>query len=455
MACGEPGTTPEPTPAWQRGLPAASTMFDQRGLRAVRSIVHLHSPFSHDACDGMPRDATTHAVNESCLADLRRALCETRVDLAALSDHDDSMADEDFATLLLARGADQLVMDDSGNAVASRMTCPDGHVVTFTVGSENPIMPLLLARHVPGTVAQRHDIYNADTPAAMTAFRDAGGLAWIAHTEQRSRAELATLAPDGIEIYQLHANIDPDIRRDYLGLSEAGGIQAVVRFADLTDTGPEPDTALLGFVQPNTPSLARWDEMLGEGKRVSGTAGSDAHQNVFSNLMRDGERGDSYRRVMRWFSNVVLVPATQAAPLDVAAARNALHDGHVMTVFEVFGTPLGFDMQALGAAAHAEMGDVIAASETPTLMITLPTPPTVAGVAAEVSAVVFRVDASGRHEVARGAGPVLSVDARLPGAYRAEVHIVPGHLAAYLGDVPGNLQAKDFVWIYTNPIYVR
>lgn len=102
--------------------------------------MHLHSPYSHDACDGKPRDAG----GAPCLADLRAALCTTRVDFAALTDHDASMADEDFPTLFSMRGADQAVRNGAGEQIASRMTCDGGHVVTLTVGGENALMPIML-----------------------------------------------------------------------------------------------------------------------------------------------------------------------------------------------------------------------------------------------------------------------------------------------------------------------
>ena len=191
-------------------MPSASVMGARRGLVPARGIVHLHSPYSHDACDGEPRDRDG-VPNEPCLASLRAALCATRIDYANLTDHDDSMASEEFPTLFSMRGADVPVMRD-GRQVASRIQCDDGHQVTVTVGGENTLMPIMLDHHVAGTVAERHATYNAVDAAAVTAMRDAGGLVWIAHTESKSLDLLRAVRPDGIEVYNLHANIDPDIR---------------------------------------------------------------------------------------------------------------------------------------------------------------------------------------------------------------------------------------------------
>ena len=86
----------------------------------ARGIVHLHSPYSHDACDGMPRSATG-VPNEPCLEHLRAALCTARIDYAALTDHDDSMADEDYLALFHTRPGDAAVLDSSGAQIASRI----------------------------------------------------------------------------------------------------------------------------------------------------------------------------------------------------------------------------------------------------------------------------------------------------------------------------------------------
>jgi len=458
-ACG--GSSPQPPdsntsqtlPAWDPTLPDASVIGAPRGLQPSRGIVHLHSPYSHDACDEMPRDANG-VPNEPCLQDLRRALCVDKIDFAALTDHDASMADEDFPTLFSMRGNDVAIPDASGNQIASKMTCDDGHQVVITVGSENDLMPIMLDRHVTAaTVQERHDIYNADTAAAMAAYRDAGGLGWIAHTEQHELAELDAVLPDGIEVYNLHANIDPDIRRDYLGLPADGAISAALQFADTADGHPEPDLALLGFLDENQPAIARWNALLAEGKHIPATAGSDAHQNALPVILADGERGDSYRRVLRWFSNIVYV----TDPHDPVQIKAALQAGRMFAVFELLGTPSNFNAYADdGAGAELPLGSQIAATSPSTFVLDVPTvrnlDPSLP--APEVRAKILHVDATGEHEVASGAGPQLSVSME-PGAYRAVVYMTPHHLGPYLGTTLGPGYAeREIPWIYTSPIYV-
>jgi hypothetical protein len=279
-------------------------------------------------------------------------------------------------------------------------------------------------------------------------MRDAGATIWIPHTEQRTTPELLTLAPDGIEVYQLHANLDPDIREMYLGLPSAGAIQAVAEFADTNPGGPEPDLALLSFLAPNTPSLTRWDELLAMGRKVAGSGGTDAHQNALPILLKDGERGDSYRRMLRWFSNVALV----ADRADITQIETALRAGRMFVAFEIMGTPVGFDVHAgpaeLGGEVTVGTSLEVSVPQVRNLDPSLPAP--------EIKATVWRVTANGPTAVATGPGPTLSVPMDQPGAYRVEISIVPHHLAPYLRDLQSMGWAdRELPWIYASPIYAR
>jgi hypothetical protein len=442
LAACDDGRPAPSLPAWDKTLPPASVMGTWNGLVPARGIVHLHSPFSHDACDGMPRDPVTGAVNEPCLQSLRAALCTDRIDFAALTDHDDTMADEEFPALFHPRDGDEVVLGAGGTQIASRIHCDNGQEVLVTVGGENELMPIMLDHHVAGTVPERHALYNGDSPTEVAALRDAGATVWIAHTEQRTTAHLLELDPDGIELYNLHANIDPKIRPMYLGLDAYGAITAAIEFADTNEGGPEPDLAMLAFLTPNLPALARWDEVLATGKKLAATAGSDAHENALPVILADGERGDSYRRVLRWFSNIVLV----VDPRDPAQIEESLRRGSVFAVFELLGTPEGFSVTAgattLGGTASVGSPLTVTVPTVRGLDPSLPAP--------EIHATVVRVDATGRTDLG-GTDVVLD----RPGAYRVEVSIVPHHLGPYLRDLGTALADQELPWIYTSPIYVQ
>jgi len=454
-ACGSPTPPPE-LPAWDRTLPDATVMGARRGLTHARGIVHLHSPYSHDACDGMPR-AANGAPNEPCLASLRDALCTTKIDYANLTDHDDSMADETFTALFSMRGSDQPVLRGS-DQVASRILCEDGHQVAITIGGENDLMPIMLDRHPPGTLAERHAAYNGNDAAAASAFRTAGGLVWVAHTESKSLDTLRLVQPDGIEVYNLHANIDPDIRKDYLGLDASGAIAGAVEFADSNPGHPEPDLAMLAFLTPNLPAIDKWHALLKDGRRIAVTAGSDAHENAIPVLLPDGERGDSYRRVMRWFGNIALV----ADPKNIDQIEAALAMGRNFAVFEVLGTPEGLDIRAVTPGGQTiELGGTIPRAEGAMLTVDIPRvralDPSLP--APTVRAKVFWIDPAGPVQmIAEGDAAIDSqVSAYLgaPGAYRVEITIVPSHLGPYLHDLGTEMAEQELPWVYASPFYVQ
>lgn len=459
-ACGEDGPAADAgpnLPPWNPGLPEASVMHPGavRGLVAARGIVHLHSPYSHDACDGDPKHADG-TIKEDCAQSLRRGLCTTAMDFAALTDHDDSMADEPWGpSLFLVREGDELITNPDGSPYASRMTCPDGRRILLFVGGENDLMPIMLDAHPEGTPSQRHAIYNGNDLATVATFRSLGGLAWIAHSESKDLQLLRDLKLDGMEVYNLHAAIDPDIRRDHLGLSASEAINKATQFADEDPNGPEPDLAILSFLQENVPSVTKWETLLAEGYRMAVTAGTDAHENALPIMMRDGERADSYRRMMRWFSNVVLV----ANPDDPRQIELAVAQGRMFVVFEVLGTPEGFDVRAEKSdGSVAELGAELRLVDGAKLVVTRPR---VAGLdpslpTPEVRTRVIRVDGTGTHEVRVSNEREISVRIDEPGAYRVEVRMRPLHLGPYLRKLQSTGYAeRDHVWIYTSPIYVR
>jgi hypothetical protein len=456
--CGGGGASaPDAGPqyaAWDPTLPSASVMGVRRGLTPARGIIHLHSPYSHDACDGEPKNPDG-TIKEDCLADLRFGLCKTHQDYASLTDHDASMADVDWGPeIFVERGSDEPIMDTDGNMWASRIHCDDGHTVLLFVGGENDLMPIMLHGHPPGDLQTRHDVYNGNTPDTVLAYKALGGIAWIAHSESKDIALLRTLGLDGMEIYNLHANIDPNIRPMYLGLDASGAITAAVQFASMEPPAPEPDLALVSFLLENQPSLDKWHTLLSEGVHIPGSAGSDAHENALPIILKDGERGDSYRRVLRWFANVVLV----ADPTDPVQIHDALEAGRMFVVFEVFGTPEGFDWRADQNGGSKEMGDTVTlaggaitlTAVTPTIHAfdaRLPAP--------EITTRILHVAGGAATEVASGTGTVTFTPTE-PGAYYSEVKIVPHHIEPYLGTLAAKGYAgQSYVWIYGNPIYVE
>ena len=86
--------------------------------------------------------------------------------------------------------------------------------------------------------------YDARDPEALARFRAAGALVWTAHTEQQTVEH--TRLVDGLEIYNLHANVAPDIRTEDLGLGPLD-IAQILRFSEARHR-LEPDLAVLAFL---------------------------------------------------------------------------------------------------------------------------------------------------------------------------------------------------------------
>ncbi|MFT4625695.1 MAG: hypothetical protein ACI8PZ_004366, partial [Myxococcota bacterium] len=256
------------------------------------------------------------------------------------------------------------------------------------------------------------------------------------HTEGRDPADLETLQDaglTGVELFNLHAMFAPDIRPEAFGLEPFDWIEQIAPFTDPDDTG-EPDLLFLAVLQEQAPSIATWDRLLARGPAV-GVAGTDAHQNVLPLELRDGERGDSYRRMLRWFANHILVR-------DGETAEQALAAGRAYTAFEALGTPWGFDVH-LG---DVELGGTGAPGP---LTVTCPTlhPESPRGpVGPEISVIVYRDGVAWQS----GCG---TFDAG-PGVYRVRVDQVPLHLEPFLGSDP-DPWLRSFPWVYSNAIRVE
>lgn len=440
------GTTSREAP-WDRGLPAATAVWaPSEGLQPRRSVIHLHSPWSHDACDGMgldPEDDPTGQPNAACLADLRAGLCAVRMDAAFLTDHPAHAAWQDWDRVLLDQPGDTLVTE-GGNTVGVRITCDDGHEVLWMPGNEDDLMPVALDQHVPGTAQERDTLLNQSDAAALAAMRAAGAAVLVAHTEGRDLAWLEQRQDEGltgVEIFNLHAMFAPDIREEDLGLAPFGWAEGVETFTE-AEGGGEPDLLFLAVLQHQPPSLSKWDTLLARAPMV-GTGGTDAHQNVLNYDLPDGERGDSYRRMLRWFSNVLLVEGTD--PSDYQAALEA---GRNYVVFEALGTPVDFEVWFDDGTTRHAVGSTV--SGTGTLSVGCPTVALGAPHGPRDPDVSVRVLKDGQTFASTCGAHAITE----PGVYRVEVEITPHHLEPFLGTTPADW-IRAYPWVYSNAVRVQ
>ena len=276
-------------------MPSAE-LAHRRGWRVGRGIVHSHSPYSHDACDDQP--FIDGQRNEQCFAEVRAGLCQTAQDFVFLTDHADSFADHEYPDVLLYAAGDSLI-ERGGRPVANRLVCPDGRRVIVAAGTETGLMPIGLEHHLGDSPAERHAWYQRSDAEALRALQAAGALVFLQHTEGWSIEQIQQLPIDGIECYNLHQNL----------MDNMGAALEMALLLDQDPAGmPAVELALITVFQENSRDLERW--AIGSlDAPLPAVLATDAHRNVFSEPSPDGERLDSFRRMMHWFSNYVLVPA--------------------------------------------------------------------------------------------------------------------------------------------------
>jgi hypothetical protein len=458
----------------------APPMWSERGLSEYRAIVHLHSAFSHDACDEEGLDETGKP-NQNCIDRMKAALCKERIDVAFMTDHPSFMREQNYSELLYADAdaGDALVLGQAGAPRGAIFPCSDSeHQVFLVPGFEGThTMPIGLHEHLPKELYSVS--FTVDTPeeslfTLTEAVREAGGLVTIAHSEQTD-IDAATIAGHDVsamEIYNFHANFN-----EVLGDNLAAMIMELDPFL-----GPKGDeipgdlAALLMLGNYPEAALEKWHAVQ-RSRRITAFAGSDVHENVLipalcadldcSELaeesphlaeflktggplkLQDGQRIDAYERVFRWVNNRVRIRADGDPTTEVQAG---LEEGRNVVVFGLLGSSDSMDFvgEVGPDASFREIGDTAPVGSR--LWIRTPEVPE----GAKLKATVFRI---GPEELE----PVFTTDkpntwsdfqATKPGPHYLEVYMTPLHLKESLrGSAP--LAEKSYRWIVTNPVFIE
>ncbi|MFH1811895.1 MAG: hypothetical protein ABIJ09_24365 [Pseudomonadota bacterium] len=416
----------------------SSELAPLRGSKIMRGIIHAHSPYSHDACDGKPE--INGLRNEQCLDDLRSGLCATAQDFAFLTDHADLFADHEYPDVLLWREGDTLI-ERGGLPVANRARCDDESSFIVAAGTETGMMPIGLEHHVGASPAARHQAYSEVSAQAVQNLRDAGALVFLQHTEGWTLQQIQDLGVDGLEMYNLHQNM-----MDRMG----DVVQMVLTYVVDPEAVPIPELALLAVFEESAADLRLWAQTSAT-RQVPTILATDVHRNVFNDETYDGDRLDSYRRMSHWFSNYVLVP--DDVEVDDLVLKQAIGQGRLYGALDILGYPVGFDFHATAGSTVVEMGGEIATANNVTLHLRAPSvyrlDPT--GPQPLRRTLLLRAEGDGWVEVASGDGDLDAVVG--PGVYRAEVRLTAHHLTEWLGAL-----AEDFVgeriWVYSNTLRV-
>ena len=499
-ACAaDPVDEPPPAPDVAADVPVEAAppsgpgTFTERGLVEVRAIVHLHSAYSHDACDDEGLDADG-VPNATCVARLKAALCAERIGVAFLTDHPSFMREQPFQDLLHAdtEAGDVILFGPDGEATSAALACPPGQggpdgTVKLTVGFEGShTMPLGLTRHLADEalygVSFEITTDPADLDALTAAVRSAGGLTTIAHSEQAD-IDVATLVAHDVsamEIFNFHANFNV--------VFASGDFDKILQMDPFLDPGPSgPPSDLVALLMLDSypeAALNKWRAVV-SARPITGLVGSDVHENVvlpglcFEDLceglaedyphmvealstegpliLRDGDRLDSYARLFRWMQNRVWIDPTDDT---LPGAMAALEAGRTISVFEVFGDARGTSLVAEVDGALVDMGGEVDVGAGAVLWARSPDGPVpnhgatwTDGSDATMTSHLLRLEGDAFTVVTAWTEPStwVSVPLDTPGAYHLEVTVEPRHLAAVLGPV-GHLANQTYRWVETNAI---
>jgi hypothetical protein len=468
--------------------------------RIARVALHLHSAISHDACDHHGADGGPLAsLDQDCLDQLEAALCADRIDVAFLTDHPRYMDSKPIEDDVLLRGRGETALRGADGAVTGAQLPCGTQLAAGWEGTHT--MPLGLSRLLTDTDPDAYHIAIddstsiADMQTALATVHAAGGVLFTAHSEGVDLPEpvLEQVLTDGMEWYNVHGNFIALLGGAGDLLTGPGPREVIDSIKDLEPFlwggRAEADLGLLPLLKVHFPEtgMQKWVQVLAA-RPIAAGLGNDVHRNVsvaplckgavamaacqavstlYPNvltalaaggqlLLSDGERMDSYARVLRWFNNRALVTS-----MDIAGAREAIGRGRSYGLFAVFGEPGAVSFQARAAdGTLLQMGDQGAAAGA-TLLLRLPDPPspelgpqwTAADAArAQLHAIVWR----GEDQLAAfdtfSAEVELPVDA--PGRYWVEIRLVPHHLDGLVAG-SSELTSAEYRWVLMNAIDLR
>ena len=254
---------------------------------------------------------------------------------------------------------------------------------------------------------------------------------------------------DGFEMFNLHRNA-----------LKNGGVAAdlLLNYVDkgLLDGLMHPDLFLAAFNLDDDVYMSTWGTVLARGTKRVTTMGSDCHRNSFPQLLQDGERIDSYRRMMSAFSNHLLVRPKADGSWDDVDLKAALKAGRNFGVFEFLGYAEGFDFVALEGGVTKELGETASLAAGVTLKATMPKVLRLdpAAEAPALKLLLLRAREGGWDQVGAITEGTLEFPVTQPGAYRVEVRMVPKHLKAFAGTRRAFFTAER-PWVMSSALYVE
>ncbi len=154
--------------------------------------------------------------------------------------------------------------------------------------------------------------------------------------------------------------------------------------------------------------------------------------------------------MIRWFANYALLEE-----MTPDAISEAIISGRMYEAFQVFGELVGFDFYVETSEGNYEMGDESPLSERPVFHLKVPHFHNIDPGLDEPEFILSLIK-SGEYPgevVAEATNAGIEYTADQPGVYRAEVRVVPHHLAPWFGS-DADYFVREYPLILANPIYV-
>ena len=442
------------------GLVSLAQIGTLRGNHFARVITHFHSPYSFDACDGKGYhdDGTTDL---SCLHDAKYAMCENHIDFVFLTDHVEHLSETPYDSLLQNEAGDTLLQNGAAKSIATQMNCADGFKPIMAPGLEGQLLALGMEDHTSADIPTRQATYGANDAPAKASLESVNALVAIPHTESRDTAALIALAPSVIEIYNLHANLDPKLRKKWLNKPPFEKIAKFLNYLADPYNSLHADYIFADIFELSDIYFQKWNAMLAAGLYTTGVGGLDSHQNIFSQKASDGQRLDAHRRMTRFFNNFVVTPT-----IDESAIKTALRTGHVFFVVEGLGTPVNLDFHGTVAGTISEMGSAVmnvngTGGQTSSLSFHVPEvysqfPGMDGDDKPEIWAELHYIQPTSGTESIVASGKGANADINYPdpitGFYRVHVYMKPHHLKDFFFNE--DHEKQSYPWIISNPIQV-
>lgn len=269
-------------------------------------------------------------------------------------------------------------------------------------------------------VNQELDQLAADPQKLIDTVIDEGGLCFLAHPLERpgyGRAKVTypwvnwdVTNFTGIELWNTMVDVKWQLRTFVRGFVGA-------YFPPIAINAPFPEL------------LAKWDELLNEGRKVVAIGSSDAHALSYS-VWKLTRTMYPYEFLFRTVNTHILLDHPLSDEVNQARRqiRQAITNGHCFVAYDLLASPKGFRFTAHSGDREAIMGDTLIMEETAMLRVRSP------------QVAKLRLIRNGQLVVETN-NYFLNWQIDKPGVYRLEAY------RKFWGQERG--------WVFTNPIYIE